>query len=272
MTNEQIQALKARYAEPETPNCRICGAKMSIQLASAGSLVYGCDGRVEGDGYAFKEGRNFADKHYEQSCETVYNTGDADVIALLADREADKALIAELQEDVAKANARNDEKCALLSNQDEEIATLRQCVTELEESKTNLAILYDANLCDMLTGVEYMDPPDGGQVEPIEQVSRMVADYRQQIAEQAKRIAELEASLKAAEINETDARCHIAELEARTLTVKLPEPLMPAQHNSGELFMTPDNIEQGGYLNRDDVLRALRKACAAAGIALVVEE
>lgn len=95
MTNEQIQALKARYSEPETPNCRICGAKMSIQRAGGGSLVYGCDGRVEGDGYAFKEGRDFADKHYEQSRETVYNMGDADVMALLAERDVDKALIAE---------------------------------------------------------------------------------------------------------------------------------------------------------------------------------
>lgn len=95
INSEQIQALKARYAEPETPNCRICGAKMSIQRAGGGSLVYGCDGRVEGDGYAFKEGRAFADKHYEQSRETVYNMGDADVMALLAERDADKALIAE---------------------------------------------------------------------------------------------------------------------------------------------------------------------------------
>lgn len=102
MTSEQIQALKARYAEPETPNCRICGAKMSIQRASAGSLVYGCDGRVEGDGYAFKEGRNFADKHYEQSRETVYNMGDADVIALLAERDADKVLIAEQAKRIAE--------------------------------------------------------------------------------------------------------------------------------------------------------------------------
>lgn len=126
--------------------------------------------------------------------------------ALLAERDADKALIAELRNDVDAANARVDAGCAQLCSQDEEIATLRQCITELEESKTNLAILYDANLCDMLTGVEYMDPPDGGQVEPIEQVSRMVADYRQKIAEQAKRIA---------------------ELEARTLTVNLPLESLP---------------------------------------------
>lgn len=42
----------------------------------------------------------------------------------------------------------------------------------------------DEELCKLLSpGVEYMDPPDGGDVEPIEQVRRMVADYRQRIAE-----------------------------------------------------------------------------------------
>ncbi|WP_368301809.1 ead/Ea22-like family protein [Kluyvera sichuanensis] len=60
----------------------------------------------------------------------------------------------------------------------------------------------------------------------------------------------------------------IAELESRTVTVKLPGPLMPAQHNSGELFMTPDNVIHGGYLNRDDVLRNLR----AAGIQVIEGE
>lgn len=50
----------------------------------------------------------------------------------------------------------------------------------------------------------------------------------------------------------------ISELESRA--VKLPDALLPATHKSGELFMTPDNVEQGGYLNRDDVLRVLRDA------------
>lgn len=59
-----------------------------------------------------------------------------------------------------------------------------------------------------------------------------------------------------------------ASLESRTVTVKLPDPLMPAQHNSGELFMTPDNVIHGGYLNRDDVLRIL----AAAGIQVIEGE
>lgn len=64
------------------------------------------------------------------------------------------------------------------------------------------------------------------------------------------------------------AKNRIVELESRTVTVKLPDPLMPAQHNSGELFMTPDNVIHGGYLNRDDVLRIL----AAAGIQVIEGE
>ncbi|MEC5643578.1 ead/Ea22-like family protein [Citrobacter koseri] len=53
-----------------------------------------------------------------------------------------------------------------------------------------------------------------------------------------------------------DAKNRIAELEART--VKLPEALVPAIHNSGEPFMRPDPF--GLYLNLDDVLKALRAA------------
>ncbi|HBS7908776.1 TPA: ead/Ea22-like family protein [Klebsiella pneumoniae] len=41
----------------------------------------------------------------------------------------------------------------------------------------------DEELCKLLPpGVEYMDPPDGGDVTPLEGVRRMVADYRQRIA------------------------------------------------------------------------------------------
>ena len=42
----------------------------------------------------------------------------------------------------------------------------------------------DEELCKLLPpGVEYMDPPDGGDITPLEGVRRMVADYRQRIAE-----------------------------------------------------------------------------------------
>lgn len=58
----------------------------------------------------------------------------------------------------------------------------------------------DEELCRLLPpGVEYMDPPDGGDVTPLEGVRRMVADYRQRIA----------------------------ELESRTVTVNLPQRLQP---------------------------------------------
>ncbi|EML7082525.1 hypothetical protein RYF40_002987 [Klebsiella oxytoca] len=41
----------------------------------------------------------------------------------------------------------------------------------------------DDELCKLLPpGIEYMDPPDGGSVTPLEQVCRMIADYRQRIA------------------------------------------------------------------------------------------
>lgn len=75
------------------------------------------------------------------------------------------------------------------------------------------------------------------------------------IAEQAKRIAELEAALKAAEINEIDARCHIAELQDRTL--KFP-PAVPVAN-----WMVGIDVYDA------DLVRAL---LSAAGITLVVGE
>lgn len=42
----------------------------------------------------------------------------------------------------------------------------------------------DEELCRLLPpGAEYMDPPDGGDVTPLEGVLRMIADYRQRITE-----------------------------------------------------------------------------------------
>ncbi|VAU18965.1 hypothetical protein [Klebsiella variicola] len=71
---------------------------------------------------------------------------------------------------------------------------LRKYIATMVEALEK-AQLVDDELCKLLPpGVEYMDPPDGGDVAPLEQVRRMVTDYRQ----------------------------HIAELESRTVTVKLP--------------------------------------------------
>ncbi|HHI2231578.1 TPA: hypothetical protein ACP40A_002083 [Klebsiella pneumoniae] len=50
----------------------------------------------------------------------------------------------------------------------------------------------DEELCKLLPpGVEYMDHPDGGDVTPLEGVRRMVADYRQRIAELESRTVKL---------------------------------------------------------------------------------
>lgn len=58
-------------------------------------------------------------------------------------------------------------------------------VAELEEAlrdKQALLVALDNALCELLPGTQYMDPPDGGGVTPLEQVRRMVADYRSHIA------------------------------------------------------------------------------------------
>ena len=72
----------------------------------------------------------------------------------------------------------------------------------------------DEELCKLLPpGVEYMDPPDGGDVTPLEGVRRMVADYRQRIA----------------------------ELELRT--VKLPEPFELAWLSGGSSYYYADEVD-----------------------------
>ena len=72
----------------------------------------------------------------------------------------------------------------------------------------------DEELCKLLPpGAEYMDPPDGGNVTPLEGVRRMVADYRQRIA----------------------------QLESRT--VKLPEPFELAISSSGLRYYYADEVD-----------------------------
>lgn len=90
----------------------------------------------------------------------------------------------------------------------------------------------DEELCKLLPpGVEYMDPPDGGDVTPLEGVRRMVADYRQRIA----------------------------ELESRTVTVK---PMRPGHITVGG--------EKIGIYMRDEVDEFIA-ALTAAGIKVEAE-
>lgn len=100
MTNIDKQALRERYSEKPAPTCHICGAVMTIQRASAGSVIYGCTGRIDGDGegYKFEAGRNFADDHYARSRVTEQSPGgDHEVLTLLDELEAAGKRIAELE-------------------------------------------------------------------------------------------------------------------------------------------------------------------------------
>ena len=100
MSNIYKQALRERYSPKPVPNCHICGEVMSIQAAGAGSVTYGCSGRIDKDGesYKFAEGRHFADDHYARSRVTDYSpNGDPDVLALLDELEAAEHRIAELE-------------------------------------------------------------------------------------------------------------------------------------------------------------------------------
>ena len=88
-------------------------------------------------------------------------------------------------------------------------ANLLALVEALEKAQQ-----VDEELCKLLPpGVEYMDPPDGGDVTPLDGVRRMVADYRQLIA----------------------------ELESRT--VKMPEPFKLAKSSSGLTYYFADDVD-----------------------------
>lgn len=110
---------------------------------------------------------------------------------------------------------------------------LKELVEALENAQQ-----VEEELCKLLPpGAEYMDPPDGGDVTPLEGVRRMVADYRQRIAE-LENYAEAEA-VGADKVAENAVywmkRCK--ELESRT--VKLPDL---RQIVSGDRYVWSDGV------------------------------
>ncbi|KAA3569926.1 ead/Ea22-like family protein [Citrobacter freundii] len=104
--------------------------------------------------------------------------------------------------------------------------TMLALLDELEAAEKCMAGLGNA-LCELLPGTQYMDPPDGGSVTPLEQVRRMIADYRGRIE----------------------------ELESRTVTVKLPAD-----------YRNDDGSINDDMFNTCAVVGAFRDALAAAGI------
>ncbi|ELP5232336.1 ead/Ea22-like family protein [Citrobacter freundii] len=88
-----------------------------------------------------------------------------------ASPEAVLALLDELEAAQSYAKDRDEENQDLM-------LTVGRLRVEREASEVELANA----LCELLPGTQYMDPPDGGSVTPLEQVRRMVADYRERIA------------------------------------------------------------------------------------------
>lgn len=149
----------------------------------------------------------------------------------------------------------------------------------------------DEELCKLLPpGAEYMDPPDGGDVTPLEGVRRMVADYRQRIAElrewnaglaqesfeRQQRISELlEGKVGNALLERENHHVevvgklteHIDQLESRTVTVKLPYTSEPSAFAPW--------VAKAFYQFHKDTVKScftvFSDACAAAGIKVEAE-
>ncbi|HAY5361999.1 TPA: ead/Ea22-like family protein [Shigella flexneri] len=89
MSTIDKQALRERYSEKPAPKCHICGSVMTIQRAGAGSVVYGCTGRIDkdGEGYNLLMAETSRNDHYARSRVMVANESDSDVLALLDELE-----------------------------------------------------------------------------------------------------------------------------------------------------------------------------------------
>jgi len=110
----------------------------------------------------------------------------ATVLALLDELEAADVLNKHLELAIRKAEGCSEELRRKTEAAEKRIAEVRGYNVDLaEESRQYSQMVAEMNnaLCELLPGVQYMDPPDGGSVTPLEQVRRMVADYREQIAE-----------------------------------------------------------------------------------------
>ncbi|HEM7400223.1 TPA: ead/Ea22-like family protein [Citrobacter farmeri] len=108
------------------------------------------------------------------------------MLALLDDLEAAEHTAAVDHEAACSLVEENEEVKRKLAASEKRIAELRDWNAGLaQESFTyqQRVAELDNSLCELLPGTQYMDPPDGGNVTPLEQVRRMIADYRHRIAE-----------------------------------------------------------------------------------------
>ncbi|HBT1810396.1 ead/Ea22-like family protein [Klebsiella pneumoniae] len=134
-----------------------------------------------------------------------YATPD-NVIALVEALESEKRICSTWRK-TAEANSEKLEKAQTINAAAEKLVRCKGRYHS-EQNYRALAALFGVN-------TPYLPPLEHENVHYADAAEMEIAALRQ-------RIAELESQLKAAENNEIDARCHIADLESRT--VKLPKP------------------------------------------------
>lgn len=124
-----------------------------------------------------------------------------------------------------------------------------------------------------ITVVDVSDPDVLAMVEALEKaqqentdgVAGMAESYETTISMLRSRIAELDAELEREREKSRRVMSRIAELESRTVTVKLPQRLQPGADGWDDWYVHSD--DEGEYLKFDDVLAML----TAAGIKMEAE-
>lgn len=225
LTPEKLAEIRQRYSPVAAPKCHICGAEMTIGAISASRIVYACSGATYGDaGCHYAPGRSIADDHYAQSRVTVVDVSDPDVLALVEALEKAQHDAAVDWEAAASMNVENQE--------------LKQRIAELERSEAQLIEERDnteSALADMYHAATGERPEWSNMFQfsdAVEEVEQNVDSWisRTQLAEG--RIAELEAqSAQSCEHSmfwdasgvKRCSKCDRADLESRTVTVKLPK-------------------------------------------------
>lgn len=147
------------------------------------SIEYNVDSMDEDQGsIVYVDSGDFTQKQTDLNGTFIAAANPATVLALLDELEAKEEqranwfqMAQKLGEDLDAAEKHIAELRDWNAGLAQESFTYQQRVAELDNS-----------LCELLPGIQYMDPPDGGNVTPLEQVRRMIADYRHRIAEQQK--------------------------------------------------------------------------------------
>lgn len=124
INSEQIQAL---LEKAESDDLALNGNEISNQLRHL------ADNEIDSDSFAVvTENYNGMETEFERPITDLAIDAAEMIDKLLAERDADKALIAELKNDVDAANARVDAGCAQLCKQDDLIVTLRDACSQWE--------------------------------------------------------------------------------------------------------------------------------------------